>query len=191
MINFHKKNMSLSKKRRRGFALLYALLLTGAVLSVGVILMNIITKQLVFSSISRNSEVSYYYLANSGRECLRYNNNKFYTVSRDPDTGSREFSFNIDSLSFECFEQDVNLAIDNTAPSDYPKLTWRGEVDGKEVELSAQFNRGCLTRVPGSCNQQDDGLIGVNKAVFRASGSEGSGLRQTLRSATYVQKVGS
>jgi hypothetical protein len=190
MIDFIKINKKLFRNRSRGFALLYSLLLSGAVLSVGVILMNIITKQLVFSSISRNSEVSYYYLANSGRECLRYYGNDFYTVGFN-DSGEREFSFNNESLSFKCFEQDVNLAIDDTAPSDYPKLTWRGEVDGKEVELSAQFNRGCLTRVPGSCDQQDDGLIGVNKAVFRASGSEGSGLRQTLRSATYVQKVGS
>jgi len=62
--------------KNNGFALLYAILLTGAILSVGVILMNIITKQIIFSSVMRNSENSYYYAANSGRECLKHYINK-------------------------------------------------------------------------------------------------------------------
>lgn len=65
-----------SKENLSGFVLLYAILLTGAITTVGVLLVNIITKQLMFSSLNRNSDLTYYYAANAGRECLDYWNRK-------------------------------------------------------------------------------------------------------------------
>ena len=61
-----------SANNKRAFALLYAVLISGVVLAVGVSLMDIITKQLVFSSISKSSESAYYYAAYSGANCLYY-----------------------------------------------------------------------------------------------------------------------
>lgn len=58
-------------KKREGFVILYAVIITTVVLVVGVSLMNIITKQLVLSSIGRNAKVAYY-AALSGRECAQF-----------------------------------------------------------------------------------------------------------------------
>ena len=70
--------------KKQGFALLYAILISGVIALIGVLLVNIITKQLVFSSLARDSEISYYYLANSGRECLEYNLSHIgYTLSHE------------------------------------------------------------------------------------------------------------
>lgn len=52
----------------RGFVLLYALLVASVVLIVGLTLSNIILKQLIISSISREMNQAYY-VANAGREC--------------------------------------------------------------------------------------------------------------------------
>ena len=98
--------MYMSKlKNKKGFALLYAILLSGAVLAVGVILMNIITKQLSYSSINQKSEVSYYYAANSGRECLEY-----YAGRKPTDYFYKETADGVnfkDEASFRCLSVDV------------------------------------------------------------------------------------
>ncbi|MDO8183678.1 MAG: hypothetical protein Q7T49_01695 [bacterium] len=52
-----------------GFALLYAVLLTGIILTVGLGLSSILTKQIVLSSIGSNSQVAYY-AANTAKECV-------------------------------------------------------------------------------------------------------------------------
>jgi hypothetical protein len=59
------------KKGEKGFVILYAVIITTVVLVVGVSLMNIMTKQLVLSSISRNAKVSYY-AAQAGRDCSEH-----------------------------------------------------------------------------------------------------------------------
>lgn len=59
------------KSPKNGFVILYAVIITTVVLVVGVSLMNIIAKQLVLSSISRNSKLAYY-AALSGKECAEY-----------------------------------------------------------------------------------------------------------------------
>ena len=58
-------------KKSEGFVILYAVIITTVVLVVGVSLMNIMTKQLVLSSISRNAKISYY-AALSGRDCAEF-----------------------------------------------------------------------------------------------------------------------
>ncbi len=59
------------QKNQSGFALLYAVLLTGVILAIGLGLSSILTKQIVLSSIGSNSQVAYY-AANSGKECVFY-----------------------------------------------------------------------------------------------------------------------
>lgn len=59
------------KKSNKGFVLLYALLVASIVLVIGLTLSNIILKQLIISSISREMNAAYY-ASNAGRECIRF-----------------------------------------------------------------------------------------------------------------------
>lgn len=62
---------SLKNNKQPGFVLLYAVLVVTVVLAVGLILINIITKQITLSIVGRNSQVAFY-AADSGRDCLEY-----------------------------------------------------------------------------------------------------------------------
>ena len=55
--------------KQSAFALLYAVLLTGIILTIGLGLSSILTKQIVLSSIGSNSQVAYY-AANTAKECV-------------------------------------------------------------------------------------------------------------------------
>lgn len=59
------------KKHNQGFVILYAVLVAGVISLGGVILANIITKQLILSSIGKESQFAYY-AANAGDECARF-----------------------------------------------------------------------------------------------------------------------
>jgi len=65
------KNLKNITNNSKGFVLLYAVLVAGVVSIGGVLLSNIIYKQLILSSIGRESQVSYY-AANAGKECAIY-----------------------------------------------------------------------------------------------------------------------
>lgn len=55
--------------KNKGFALLYAVLLTGIILAIGLGLSAIIAKQIVLSSTGAASQAAYY-AANTGKECI-------------------------------------------------------------------------------------------------------------------------
>lgn len=175
---------------RQGFALLYAILLSGAVLSIGLILMNIITKQLVFSSLNRESETTYYYLANSGRECLLHYanlaNGNFYSPTFDMNTFTIQYDF-FDGADIKCSlfgENPIYLTSVNFT-SDYPKYTATISVPGggnQKMDLSITFNRLCLEGV----NCHGDTLIKKSIAVIVADGYSGAGNRLVKRSAVSV-----
>ncbi|MCX6712877.1 MAG: hypothetical protein NTY66_01570 [Candidatus Vogelbacteria bacterium] len=63
--------MPIKKNQSRGFVILYAVIITTVVLVMGVSLMNIVTKQLVLSSISRGAKLSYF-AAIAGKDCAEY-----------------------------------------------------------------------------------------------------------------------
>ncbi|HNZ55581.1 MAG TPA: hypothetical protein PKN73_02570 [Candidatus Paceibacterota bacterium] len=79
----------------KGFALLYAVLLTSAVLIVGVTLINIITRQLILSSLNRNSQIAYYN-ANSIANCFRFYDKVNHFTALDFDSLSFTYVNNID-----------------------------------------------------------------------------------------------
>lgn len=184
------------KTRKNGFALLYAILLSGALLLVGVILMNIITKQLVYSSINKKSEASYYYAANSGRECLMYyavnhpafdaffpGNPYFYEINGD---GSYSF---VSSNTFNCFGQPITM---DQAPPDNGKYTFTTNspvsLGDNKIQLKVVFNTHCLAGLdPSSCT--GDLLEDKNNVVVWSLGSSNTtGLRSTRRLALLVEK---
>lgn len=63
--------LSKTQSYERGFVLLYAVLVAGVVLIGGVLLSSIISKQLILSTIGRESQFAYY-AANAGDECAKY-----------------------------------------------------------------------------------------------------------------------
>jgi len=69
--------IKIKSKNKKGFALLYAILLTSAVLIVGVSLINIITQQLILTSLNKGSQIAYYN-ARSIVSCLDFFDNKDY-----------------------------------------------------------------------------------------------------------------
>lgn len=69
-----------------GFVLLYAVLVSGIILSVGLSLMNLITKQITLSSIGRNSQFAYY-AADAGKRCAFYWYASYYPVFGAPSSG--------------------------------------------------------------------------------------------------------
>ncbi|HPI24537.1 MAG: hypothetical protein BWY53_00753 [Parcubacteria group bacterium ADurb.Bin326] len=80
--------MKKSRQQKKGFALLYAILLTSAVLIVGVSLINIITRQLILTSFNRNSQIAYYN-SRSMTECLDfYVTKNSYFLQIDNETGA-------------------------------------------------------------------------------------------------------
>jgi hypothetical protein len=63
--------MPIKPNSQQGIAILYAVLLTTIILTIGLILSDIITKQIVLSSIGKNSQTAYY-AATLGKECALY-----------------------------------------------------------------------------------------------------------------------
>jgi len=92
------------KKTSAGFVLLYSVIITTVLLVIGVSLMNIMTKQLVLSSISRNSKLASY-AALAGYECAEYwknaDGNYFGQVVNDG-TDQRQALGSTDSAKIAC-----------------------------------------------------------------------------------------
>ncbi len=97
---------------KKGFALLYAILLTSAVLIVGVALINIITRQLILSSLNRNSQTAYYN-ANSIANCLRFYDKVNHFTEFDFDTMQFAHLNNIDLQCAGGGPKDNLIFIDN------------------------------------------------------------------------------
>jgi len=106
------------KFTKKGFALLYSILLMSAILFIGVILMNIITKQLIFSTFYRGSETSYYYIANSLINCLNNKPAAFFETSFDLEGNPTDISPKNPSL-ITCYGQNFNVNMTNNPDGTY------------------------------------------------------------------------
>jgi len=187
------KNIFLKKQ---GFALLYSILISGVIALIGILLVNIITRQLIFSSLSRDSEISYYYLANSGRECLEYNlstnQSSFYRKVMISPPGDLVTTYRVDHspgpIQISCFAtDDVSLTLDPNSPPDKPAYFVTGMVvhEGavtRYVDLKVQFNESCIL---GACS--GDSLLDKSRGVITVSGyNQISGPYATKRTAVSV-----
>lgn len=169
--------------KNKGFALLYAILLSGAVLTIGIILMSIITKQIVFSSLGKESEITYYYLANSGRECLTSQRGNFLSLN-----DSFDLEISEDPVEIECFGKNIILTPDTTDGYIFSALGVN--IDDKKVDFRVQFNPNCING--GYCDDVDgtEEIIDKYSYIAIAEGYSGDpGPRVVKRSAVYVQKA--
>src|SRR3989344_4229619 len=71
---------SIGNKMRRGFTLLFAMIISSIVLSIGLGIFNIALKELVLSSAARESQFAFF-AADTGTECALYWDIRY----RDPD----------------------------------------------------------------------------------------------------------
>lgn len=177
------------KKQKQGFALLYAILLTGAILTVGVILMNIITKQLIFSSLNRQSELSYYYIASTARECLIKDTITYKFVSLDESSDPPRFIVNPDTqVTINCFGKDLLLT--KTNPYTFALDDFAIDDEGNKVNLSVQINASCLNGGE-SCQPVVSGqdlVVDKYRYFGKADGYSGSGDRMAKRTVVFAQK---
>lgn len=60
-----------TQSKKKGFALLVAILISSVVLAIGLSMLNITLKQYVFSGIGRESEIAFY-ATDAGMECVLY-----------------------------------------------------------------------------------------------------------------------
>src|SRR3989344_6520109 len=72
-----------NRNQQAGFVLLYAVLVSGIVLGVGLNLVNLLTKQIILSSIGRNSQFAYY-AADAGKQCAYFWYTSLYPVFGEP-----------------------------------------------------------------------------------------------------------
>lgn len=167
------------KYQQKGFALLYAILLTGAILSVGVILMNIITKQLLFSRLNRESEATYYYLANSGRECLR----KAIIESKFVEVGETSTIIRSSEI-INCFNKNIDLSLSADGKTLVVKNVGVENAPDKQVDFSVTINTDCLDGLV-TCLSSGKNSYSYFAQVDGHSGDSGRGVRRT---AIYVEK---
>ncbi len=93
--------MKSRSKLNNGFVLLYAVLVSSIVLTVGLLLANILLKQLVIAGAARDAKIAYY-AADAGRDCALYWVNEL---------GSLLFAGGITSITCNGEEEDGGVVV--------------------------------------------------------------------------------
>lgn len=149
-------------EKNKGFVILYAVIITTVVLIVGVSLMNIMTKQLVLSSISRSAKISYY-ASLSGRACAEFW--KGVIPSRNNDT----YFGGYDELN--AWETPVNLQriICNGQPIQPVRVpnTMGDIVNGEIVEDDIKFHFDIDVGNQGGGNQVVSSEVTIRTVLLR------------------------
>jgi hypothetical protein len=123
------------KKEKDGFAVLYAVLVASVVAIGGLILSNIIFKQLVLSGVGQSSQISYY-AADVGRACARYweSQTSFGTVITDFDEVGNPltpvFYPPIDQVEINCLGGDSVIVAEPVIDTENPESSkWRFKIE--------------------------------------------------------------
>lgn len=92
---------------KKGFVLIYAVIVTSVVLVASLILADIITRQIIISSINKNYQQAYY-MANVGRECAEYLDSSKKIFGYCDDSGDTLVCSNPDLGREPTIEDDMN-----------------------------------------------------------------------------------
>jgi hypothetical protein len=119
-----------TKKNNKGFVLIYAVILTSVLLVISIFMSDIITRQIIISSIGKNYQ-SAYYIANIGRECavfqkdmgrFGYVDKMGSSFSYTPPSGVLDEQEITDEHPMSCGQSsELTVIVDNTNPFDYSK----------------------------------------------------------------------
>lgn len=87
--------------KKRGFTILFAVIVSSLVLAIGISIGSITLKQIKISILGRDSQVAFY-SADSGSECVMYHDliNKYFATSSDSAT-----AIPAPALEISCFDQ--------------------------------------------------------------------------------------
>lgn len=102
-----------TKKKNRGFVLLYAVLVASIVAIGGTLLADIIAKQIILSSVGRESQFAYY-AATAGDECANYWNEALAFGYVQEDEGVEEYVPN-PTPTIDCNGESID--VDDLSPS--------------------------------------------------------------------------
>ncbi len=144
-----------NKHRQTGFALLISLIVIGAVISIGLSILDLTIKQLSLSTKSKDSEMALH-AANAGLECAQYwRNNKYEELEAG------------DPVNFACF----NLTSGNVSPS---SVTLDSTVnDGVAFKYNFSFTWGAT----GAERCSEVSMLIINADNTDGSGNVGSGVK--------------
>lgn len=95
-----------TKKQQQGFTILFAVIISALVLSIGLSIANITLKQIKISSLGRESQVAFYG-ADSGSECVLY-----HDLIDEAFATSSESNISLLPTTVNCFEQDATVVFD-------------------------------------------------------------------------------
>ncbi|MFT5832135.1 MAG: hypothetical protein ACI9SY_000518 [Candidatus Paceibacteria bacterium] len=150
------------QKQQSGFALLVSLIVVGAVLSIGVVILDLSIKQVRLAATTKDSEIAFH-AANAGMECARF-------WRRDQNT---EMTAGIQTDLIRCFSataEDVNASGDVSGGqvSDNGTAAFSGNGDAYVYDYEFTWNDGqsCST-ISSVVVVSDVGTVGVTVTNIR------------------------
>ncbi len=100
-----------TRNKKEGFAMLFAVLMSAVLISIGMSIFNLSLKGLILSTSERDSQIAYY-AGTSAVECIRYWSSKgnFPNVEYDDDTDSY-YWINANNVSIRCNGNANNITL--------------------------------------------------------------------------------
>ncbi|HRY31044.1 MAG TPA: hypothetical protein P5328_01495 [Candidatus Paceibacterota bacterium] len=120
--NLYKKVANRLSLKPRGFTLLFAVLVSILILSVGISIINLSTKQIILSGSGRESQYAFY-AANTGIECAYY-------FDWNPPEGKVVFPYNEDSMGLTPVGEGIKCAYRGTGPVERNLYDEFNEING-------------------------------------------------------------
>jgi hypothetical protein len=148
--------ISKNQNSRAGFTILYATIVSGIVLAIGLSVLNITLKQFLLSSVARESEVAFH-AAYAGIECLR-----FYDRST---TDGHSFDIGSPSANINCFG-GTDTSPDTPASGQAQDVAYTWTADGTAVCTEAEIYKFHDTTADAPIAQSQGGPIPDNEVVL-------------------------
>lgn len=150
-------------KKQKAFVLLYAVLVSSIVLSIGLSLINLFTKQVILSSVGRSSQFAYY-AADAGKQCAYYWYTSIYPVFGVPNGNTNSIDKPVEGgdgsyymppeLTQNINDEIVNVIYcykHNDPTQDARPITYERVIGSGDSELISKFDFDLNTGEQPSC----------------------------------------
>ena len=139
----------IDNKTQSGFALLIALVVVSAVLSIGLVILDLSIKQVRLAATTKDSEIAFH-AANAGKECAQYwRRNETANMTAGLDTGD-----------IQCFGENVGAVSDTGAATSLVDDTSDGNAYMYEYEFTWNGGERCssISTLVVSADSSGDGV---------------------------------
>mgnify|MGYP000173603173 CR=1 FL=1 len=167
-----KINFKIIKENKRGFTLLFAILVAVMVLAVGASIINISLKQVILSGSGRESQFAFY-AANTGMECALFWDLNGTILDEDgqaeyvfPPPGSE--SFRSDTENFECARTNI---VNGDPTNPFTQDGWRISTTNNDQKVTTVFRIEVSNNVPNVENIEYCAEVTVEKEYIDDAGS--------------------